>query len=265
MGKFPPPRSFFIFPPCLPCVRGGAQCAHWAEGLCFSPVALPHGVAAHLARPSAPAAATKSAAALSRVSARTTERSDNFLTPRPQARFLFSIFLFFKKRNVAAGGTVPPPPSRRLCKKPAAGGTVPLSAAGAVRRTHQLPSSRHSRCGRMLKTCHRHVFLTPRPRRGRGLCNFTICAARRSIPARLRQYSESAPLRAGNDPPGREFPLRGNFHRQSKQKNRRIFDKKMQLLFLAFFLGHFPQKTKRSLTTSPKTGTQKNNLFGKNT
>ncbi|MBR3928629.1 MAG: hypothetical protein IKJ65_06475, partial [Clostridia bacterium] len=24
--------------------------------------------------------------------------------PRPQARFLFSIFLFFKKRNVAAGG-----------------------------------------------------------------------------------------------------------------------------------------------------------------
>ena len=25
-----------------------------------------------------------------------------------------------------------------------------------------VPSSRHSRCGRRLKTCHRHVFLTPR-------------------------------------------------------------------------------------------------------
>ena len=27
----------------------------------------------------------------------------------------------------------------------------------------RVPSSRHSRCGRRLKTCHRHVFLTPRP------------------------------------------------------------------------------------------------------
>ncbi len=29
-------------------------------------------------------------------------------------------------------------------------------------RLYRLPSSRHSRCGRMLKTCHRHVFLTHR-------------------------------------------------------------------------------------------------------
>ena len=29
-------------------------------------------------------------------------------------------------------------------------------------RSHRVPSSRHSRCGRRLKTCHRHVFLTPR-------------------------------------------------------------------------------------------------------
>ena len=30
-------------------------------------------------------------------------------------------------------------------------------------RTKRLPSSQHSRWGRRLKTCHRHVFLTPRP------------------------------------------------------------------------------------------------------
>ena len=30
---------------------------------------------------------------------------------------------------------------------------------------HGLPSSRHSRCGRMLKTCHRHVFLTHRQKK----------------------------------------------------------------------------------------------------
>ena len=35
------------------------------------------------------------------------QREARFLILRPQARFLFSIFLFFKKRNVAAGGRVP--------------------------------------------------------------------------------------------------------------------------------------------------------------
>ena len=34
-------------------------------------------------------------------------------------------------------------------------------------------SSRHSRCGRMLKTCHRHVFLTHRPQ-GEGFFALTL-------------------------------------------------------------------------------------------
>ena len=36
--------------------------------------------------------------------------------------------------------------------------------------THKIPSSEHSSCGRRLKTCHRHVFLTPRrPTDGCGI------------------------------------------------------------------------------------------------
>ena len=67
------------------------------------------GEAANLARPSAPAAATESAATLSRECARTLQTARSaLLILRPQARFLFSIFLFFKKRNVAAGGRLPP-------------------------------------------------------------------------------------------------------------------------------------------------------------
>ena len=34
-----------------------------------------------------------------------------------------------------------------------------------ARPWYRVPSSRHSRCGRWLKTCHRHIFFTPRRRK----------------------------------------------------------------------------------------------------
>ena len=80
--------------------------------------------------------------------------------------FLMAIYPIRELRGAAAGGRL-----RRGAISAAAqlaprrnAGAQTVSAARRARAL-RLPSSEHSSCGRLLKTCHRHVFFTHRPPR----------------------------------------------------------------------------------------------------
>ena len=133
--------------------------------------------------------------------------------------FLMAIYPIRELRGAAAGGRL-----RRGAISAAAqlaprrnAGAQTVSAARRARAL-QLPSSEHSSCGRLLKTCHWHVFLTHRPPRAPPsvaslyaffFSSLTVCFIRPSPQGAGRRV-----LRSGRRRPAPSWTPRSSAYRE---------------------------------------------------